>query len=217
METTPYERISSTYHGLLKEREHLECRIREAASILNTMSPINRLPAEVLVHIFTYVKPSFQDDEFDYTTYAFYPEREVAAWLSFVGVCRSWRTVACTTPLLWRDIRIGKHTKLPLFRLFLLYSGHADINITFSGTRPIRPFLEELVDHVSRIRKLSFQMLPTSQAQDLSDFLHHDMSRLGDLSITFGLLDWESELLETLDDDDDDDAQDALEDRLNGG
>lgn len=118
METNAYERISSAYHGLLQEREHLECRIRETASILNTMSPINRLPAEVLVHIFTYVKPSFQDGEFDYTTYTFYPEREVAAWLSFVGVCRSWRTVACTTPLLWRDIRIGKCTKLPLFRLF---------------------------------------------------------------------------------------------------
>ncbi|KAI0329881.1 hypothetical protein GY45DRAFT_1371268 [Cubamyces sp. BRFM 1775] len=209
MDVTAHEHIPATSYELLNEREHLCCPIYEVASACDanaTTVPINRLPTEILVHIFYDVKRSSEvDDKCLLLNDMFFPEREVASWFSLLGVCQRWRAIAYDTPLWWPQIiNVGKGTKTPLFRFLLQRSvAHADIHVTFTGTNDIGSFLDELEDHLSRLRKLSFQMLPWSktQAARVRSFLFNQMPILEELEVSFGRLDWEARLVDLPNDD----------------
>ncbi|KAI0329880.1 hypothetical protein GY45DRAFT_1324495 [Cubamyces sp. BRFM 1775] len=194
MDSSAYERAFSTYHELLKQRELLDCRIREAASALNATAPINRLPPDILVHIFNDVKTLASEGFRLPATDEIYPAKQPNSWFTLLSVSQTWRTVACNSPLLWQDINVGARENMPLFRLFLQRSGSADINVSFVGTDCLYSLLPELIAHRSRIRSLSFEMLPTFRANSISVLLGSHMPRLEKLAVTFGRLDWESEL-----------------------
>lgn len=67
----------------------------------NASVPVNRLPPEILAHIFSFVQPYSQGPPFPLpTTYN--------EWLKVTHVCQHWRTTALSFPRLWSHIHVRK-------------------------------------------------------------------------------------------------------------
>ncbi|OSD02020.1 hypothetical protein PYCCODRAFT_1435705 [Trametes coccinea BRFM310] len=152
-----------------------------SATNVEARSPIGRLPTETIVHILSFVQCSLLDYE-----YATHPGQEIVSWFRTFNVCRTWRNAVCDAPLLWRDILIGKDTRLELFLLHLERSATAPLYVEFCRTRELAPFLTELSKQLSRLSKLSLEFLSPQQAEALSGFLQNDLPGLTQLRVTFG-------------------------------
>lgn len=86
-------RMRAALDGLLVRRVAL-CADEEAYK--SVISPLRRLPAEVLAEIFTDCLPSFP---FKYAAHS--------APLVLEGVCRAWKDIARATPALWAYINLA--------------------------------------------------------------------------------------------------------------
>lgn len=74
----------------------LTCSIRELKLRRNALSPISKLPPEVLTDIFLLVKPT-------------YPAQSTLDWVrSVTHVCTHWRTVSLDASMLWNHICFEK-------------------------------------------------------------------------------------------------------------
>ncbi|KAL7280716.1 hypothetical protein ACG7TL_005658 [Trametes sanguinea] len=89
------------------ERKVLEERIAHHADTivelkmqLNTMTPIARLPPEILAEIFALVSTT----QYEESWRRHYGSSQVYKWLSVAHVCRVWRAIALDTPRLWSRI-----------------------------------------------------------------------------------------------------------------
>lgn len=69
------------------------------------MRPINRLPPELLAHVFSLV-PRRRAADFGYWQYWPYRFRTVSQYDLPISVCRHWNRTALETPALWADICI---------------------------------------------------------------------------------------------------------------
>ena len=74
----------------------LEESIRALKSRRNELSPISRLPAEMLCNIFSFIK----DDIFS-------SSRSPKFWTSFSQVSQHWRSTALSAPGLWTNIPLS--------------------------------------------------------------------------------------------------------------
>ncbi|KAI0631402.1 hypothetical protein C8Q77DRAFT_132559 [Trametes polyzona] len=117
---------------------------------LATIPPINRLPAEVLVEIFTYLRPGSDVGNEDF-------DDEQHAWTVLRLACHYWDDIVRATPLFWGEVHVRTHPSW--LALCLSRSQEAPLDITFySDKYPIQD-LEQLYRHATRIRKLVFKHL----------------------------------------------------------
>lgn len=103
---------------------------------LNTVSPINTLPPEILSNIFLFLMltTSFVRDSFD-------SHGRAHQWLRCTHVCRHWRQVALQSPILWSFITLGAdYPSLEAIRTFVSRSVQAPLHIFVRQTdRPGDP------------------------------------------------------------------------------
>lgn len=173
--------LEPIHTDLLNQPKELDDRIRAVRMHSNSTVPVNRLPLEILVHIFRTV----QDD--GHVSHFLKPKEQLESWFPLVSVCHAWRAIACTTPLLWRTVHVGTKRHLDFFRLFLERSAATSLELSFTATHDMEPFLAELEKHRPRVRELEFTMLPRSQSVVMSRFLNTgDMPALVNLALSFG-------------------------------
>ncbi|KAI9056964.1 hypothetical protein FKP32DRAFT_1689580 [Trametes sanguinea] len=179
-----HEQAALRRHHLLQammESLNLQPLALPSAANIGAGSPIARLPTETIVHILSFVQCSLLDYKDP-----LHPSEEIASWFRTFNVCRTWRDAVCNAPLLWRDIFIGKNTRLELFHLHLERSATAPLYVEFCRTRKLMPFLVELYKHLPRLSKLSLEFLSPHQAETVSGFLQSDLPSLAQLQMTFG-------------------------------
>ncbi|KZT65537.1 hypothetical protein DAEQUDRAFT_522504 [Daedalea quercina L-15889] len=112
--------------------------------------PIERIPTELLVHIFLIVRDAAR----------------ALSWLKITHVCRHWRTVALATPLLWTSIPAEKG---PSFLSACLKRSN-DVLVDVISHRcvlAVDPLLDVLHSHTRRLRTLSFPALSHDAAKKL--------------------------------------------------
>ncbi|KAE9394420.1 hypothetical protein BT96DRAFT_802129, partial [Gymnopus androsaceus JB14] len=93
-------RVRATLDGLLSDEKKMDTYIDAHQAL---MSPIRRIPQEVLAEIFIRCLPDTSP----------YGVRSLEyAPLLLLGVCKHWRNIALDTPLLWNSLHIHLPTHL---------------------------------------------------------------------------------------------------------
>ncbi|TFY68941.1 hypothetical protein EVG20_g3355 [Dentipellis fragilis] len=87
------------------EMEAVELVMSSLRTRCNALVPVNRLPSEVLVHVFyllrrIYVPLKKRDPEVAKLSVP----SQIIGWVQVTHVCRQWRNVALENPTLWSDI-----------------------------------------------------------------------------------------------------------------
>jgi len=156
--------------------------IKDITAHESVISPLRKLPPELLQVIFqkTYWDPA--------TTFTF-------PW-SLSQVCRSWRTVVHSTPILWSCITIDFGTKLTKLRsqedrlkLILQRSAYTDLRISIRGTMnqgdKRLSLLLILIAHSERWRYLNLELTITTETIMALRAVHGHLPRLSQLHLKF--------------------------------
>ncbi|KAF6759742.1 hypothetical protein DFP72DRAFT_115969 [Ephemerocybe angulata] len=122
----------------------LEHDIRMLKTCRNSNRPVNRLPAEVLSHIFLILY---------WTVQAEAAENQKVFWIYATHVCRQWRAVALGCAALWSDFACNMHGEL--MRTILPRSKNLSISVSLKcdGATDMEA-LGEVLSHTTRIRHL---------------------------------------------------------------
>ncbi|KAI9060797.1 hypothetical protein FKP32DRAFT_1678741 [Trametes sanguinea] len=160
----PPETISREY--LLEQARIREAELRGLRALLNAGVPINRLPNELLVEIFSYVQ---RDD------------KHGIGWLHMLRVCRYWFCIIATTPWLWRRLVVGACTNI--LRTGLARSKETVVSVETSKTlfmdRLLPQVLMLIESHTHRIGSLELDCVQPTTAVLLGDFLQtHEMPQM---------------------------------------
>ena len=160
--------------------------IKDITAHESIISPLRKLPPELLRVIFqkTYWDPA--------TTFTL-------PW-SLSQVCRSWRTVAHATPILWSCITIDFSTKPTKLRsqedklkLILQRSAYADLRISIRGAMKQGDkrlsLLLILIAHSERWRYLNLELTITTETIMALRAVHGHLPRLSQLHLKFRRLD----------------------------
>ena len=105
-------------------KENADC-----TRILNSRTLISRLPNEILVHIFLECTIRRQERK------PFHNRAErifAKLWLNFTHVCRRWRDVALSCPLLWNYVHLGLYPSPDIMSHFLSRSRNVPLDVRFS-------------------------------------------------------------------------------------
>jgi hypothetical protein len=146
--------------------------------------PILSLPPEILTEVFINFLPSYPD---------YPPLHGIFSPLLLCQICRQWRAVALSTPLLWRAIQVeltrGTSDKqlaaqLELLKTWLQRSGNCPLSLSLTHARNIThrlvpQFLRAVMAHCQRWEHLDV-LMPFEHMH----LLHGDMPLLR--TLTFG-------------------------------
>ena len=112
----------------------------------NSLRPFHRLTSDILITIFLEIQNSFADP--------YGPFFGSYAFMSYAKVCHTWRHLALTSPMLWKQIS----TKYPTAALVALErSADAGIHLVIpEGSKPeiAKQVLEAVATHSHRLRRL---------------------------------------------------------------
>ena len=193
----------------------LEERIRAQKSRRNELSPISRLPAEILCNIFSLIEGYYNFD----AGAGLNPE----SWINFSRVSQHWRSLALSAPELWTNIPLrysrwaqemlirSKMAKLTIRLPFESSNSKAieavrsclyemnrveKIDLAIIESRKLEEIFKDLPKsapqlHTLRIRRLSFLPGTFSIHEDLL----HDTERLQRVELTNCKISWDSRLL----------------------
>ena len=102
--------------------------VRALESQWNALSPISKLPPEILTSIFLFYKESYREasDMRDCSL----AEKDATAWQSVSHVCQHWRAVALNCTTLWSIINLQIASRSDCLSEFLLRSKNAPLTIT---------------------------------------------------------------------------------------
>ncbi|KAJ7593888.1 hypothetical protein C8J56DRAFT_423501 [Mycena floridula] len=150
----PYQsKRSSMLAGLsLSELDAEEHKLQRAAASLkgyrNSLLPVHRLPPELLAEIFRLLQEQPQSfcPSFEYEV----PSRSDYRWMDLLQVCRHWRGIVATSPMLWSAIDT-------LFRpeTFLKRSGAAPLSVFIPNTdRVSDSLIRQIASQGSHLREL---------------------------------------------------------------
>ncbi|KAL1950282.1 hypothetical protein VTO73DRAFT_5406 [Trametes versicolor] len=124
-------------------------------SYTNSITPVNRLPAEVLSDIFSLASLT--------PFHPGYPLRPEGRYQSsrilqtqIMRVCRQWRDVAQSTTPLWSDIILLPYRGIPLSSQ-IRWAGTTSINVYSEGH--VNPLVPILAEHAHRIRRLHIRTI----------------------------------------------------------
>ncbi|KAH9935076.1 hypothetical protein B0H21DRAFT_759408 [Amylocystis lapponica] len=136
----------------------------------NSFAPINRLPNELLVDIFSHDRDRGKVPSM--------------AWVRLTHVCRYWRGIVLATPTLWSKIYIDASSKEgpTLLHNHLLRSvpSKVDIVLLKAAKEDASAILQDLGQHADRIRRLHLRF---SAASKLVPFLSFPMPSLEELYV----------------------------------
>ncbi|KAJ7282924.1 hypothetical protein C8J57DRAFT_54964 [Mycena rebaudengoi] len=120
----------------------LDDRIFFLKSTRNALSPIFRLPTEVLSCIFT--------------EYALQPERALFTlkWTKVMLVCRRWHALAVSLQPLWSNINVYGPSELWRMDMQLYHSGVAPLTVMFALYSMKDKGMRRILEHSARIRHL---------------------------------------------------------------
>ncbi|KAI0824369.1 hypothetical protein BC628DRAFT_1420110 [Trametes gibbosa] len=139
----------------LVERARICGGVQALCALVNAEEPINRLPVELLVEIFSYLQAGCY-------------QRNVACH----RVCRHWSVVGATTPELWHNLAVGTRTNL--LRTGLARSKDMEVTIAV-GERANKHITAQSLaligPHVHRVRALHLPLDPTYRDPELTTFL----------------------------------------------
>lgn len=164
------EVVLAARDSMIAQRDALERQVLSANALLNSTTPVNRLPQELLINIFRVLKEQS-------------PETSAHPWYKIAAVCRSWRAIACSAPLLWADIHVSPRMNAVLFQAFLERSHPIAISVLFVSTVRLAPYLALIRAHLPRVRVLRFLATPRSEADLVADLLEESMPALEQLSV----------------------------------
>ncbi|KAF8217058.1 hypothetical protein K438DRAFT_1704190 [Mycena galopus ATCC 62051] len=112
--------LQSSLNQLVKEKEKLDLEIGKHEG---AVSPLRRMPTEVLSYIFTFTLPPHQ------------PDAESAPW-TVSAVCARWREIVISQPRFWTSIRYNvacsDPTKTLMYETHLHRSKELPLHIEFS-------------------------------------------------------------------------------------
>ncbi|KAJ2965273.1 hypothetical protein NUW54_g14174 [Trametes sanguinea] len=132
---------------------------------LNNMTTVARLPPELLSEIFLHLaETSYSEVGSSYRPA--YAHARFYAWISVTHVCRTWRTVALSTPRLWGYIVL---TRSSIVEDVLARSKKAPLRITghlMSSHDEKAKMLKNIMQESSRIQELRLSA-PASSFRDL--------------------------------------------------
>ncbi|KAF5342421.1 hypothetical protein D9611_001246 [Ephemerocybe angulata] len=113
--------VAAQEHQRLIQRRvlDLQSEIRGLVDFHNTLSPINRLPAEILSSIF--IQASFET------------RKESLSWIRLTHVCRHWRAVALECAALWSDLSFAN---LNFTEVMLSRSKNAPLAVEYDAPYP---------------------------------------------------------------------------------
>jgi hypothetical protein len=141
----PFQKeLQSTWKTLIDQETHLS----------NLISPLRRLPPELLSEVFIHRSAKFDS---------------CPSPLVLSQVCRDWRKVALSTPALWsflslRDRRTYRdYDPIPLARIWLSRSGQTMLSISIQllyRQTAVEPFFELICDFSHRLKALSVTAAP---------------------------------------------------------
>jgi F-box-like len=145
----------------------LEERIRALKSRRNELSPISRLPAEILCNIFS-------------LSISWSPQ----SWTNFSQVSQHWRSLALSAPELWTDIPLGYSRWA---EEMLIRSKEAKLTIRCSGIylkhiATVRSCLYEM----NRVEEIALGPLPESMLEEIFRDLPRSAPQLHTLRISTG-------------------------------
>ncbi|KAH9942010.1 hypothetical protein B0H21DRAFT_539878 [Amylocystis lapponica] len=136
----------------------------------NSFAPINRLPNELLVDIFSHDRDRGKVPSM--------------AWVRLTHVCRYWRGIALATPTLWSKVYIDAFSKRgpTLLHNHLLRSvpSKVDIVLLKAAKGNASAILKDLGKHADRICRLRLRF---SAASELVPFLSFPMPSLEELYV----------------------------------
>ncbi|KAJ7034967.1 hypothetical protein C8F04DRAFT_1259330 [Mycena alexandri] len=153
----------------MSELDAMEKRLQITSAKLrgmrNSLQPINRLPPELLTHIFSEVQlrlPSFlplpSSGAHDYIA------ADWCEWLWLLQVCRHWRGVIASSPALWSNV-CSSGSALEFLRRSQGAELTVYLGVRFPGFSPT--LMEALAPHTSRFKE--FHML--AEGPELQDVL----------------------------------------------
>ncbi|TFK71932.1 hypothetical protein BDN72DRAFT_957660 [Pluteus cervinus] len=151
----------AAYRKLDEEIASLQSRLCSLRTLRNALSPICKIPTELLSKIFTHTQEPDRSSLYDGVDLA---TRFVITW-----VCRHWRDIALTSANLWTVISSQKMNPplfLDVFEELLTRSRNMGLSICLS--RPTIPALKVCMSHMSRIQHLRLEdSLVASEADEL--------------------------------------------------
>jgi len=154
------QRLAHPPYQAICAEESLVRAARILRSMRNALSPINKLPPEILAHVCT-LTPQYTSD---------------FAHLC-AQVCRSWRNTLLAFPSLWNEIYAG----VPLdVEVYLARSGEAPIDVYVYSASPEGRLLRKVVPHLGRVRVLSLSLIAGDE-KVLDWFGEPEMTSLRDL------------------------------------
>ncbi|KAI0359249.1 hypothetical protein OH77DRAFT_1013467 [Trametes cingulata] len=154
------------YYGLRPEETN--CELPSLNALSNAAIPINRLPTELMVEIFSVV----QMDE----------ARELEMrWLSIPRVCRRWYWIAATTPDLWRWLYAT--SSLNYMKTCLVRSKDRTVSVVTGSTWIVPSALQLVSPQFHRVRHLQLAV-GRRDAPVLNVILGSRMSVLEALEVT---------------------------------
>ncbi|KAJ6499315.1 hypothetical protein C8R45DRAFT_864802 [Mycena sanguinolenta] len=177
------ERLRTLIHRLIEKRDNLEGFIHAHEALI---SPVRRLPADIMSEIFTACIPANRN--------AIMSAAE--APLLLCRVCQSWRSVALSTPRLWASLHIVAHGNvreagpdsklqkvIKAIHSWLSRAGVLPLSISLvrswtSKEVDFRPFLETLISYSSRWKRIRFELETSSSFYPLVTLSPSDVPML---------------------------------------
>jgi len=158
----------------------------ETTSLESTraLSPISRLPPEILAAIFALLSPSAWNKEADHS-----------ARICIAHVCRWWRETALNYPPLWSHINFTKLTPVGMAEILArakMTPLHLEVHATYFSKQKVDAFGTQLGAHISHTRHLSINGRSMSaftrlvSSAPILEFLSLSQNEFGDSLFSFG-------------------------------
>lgn len=139
-------------------------------TLRNTLSPISKLPIEILCQIFYFSQEK--------------PSYSLFNWIKITYVCRQWRTVALNSPNLWTNLPLG-YGKWASVMLERSKRANLTVKVDFMNPRHnTRKHLESAFQHADRFRILSLENGDATVLRDLLSKLPKSAPRLHSLVLS---------------------------------
>ncbi|TFK71933.1 hypothetical protein BDN72DRAFT_895186 [Pluteus cervinus] len=152
----------AAYRKLDEEIAQLQSRLCSLRTLRNTLSPICKIPTELLSKIFTHTQ--------EYNSPTFYGKVDLHARWIVSWVCRHWRDIALTSPSLWTIIcsqRTKTRISLDLFQELLIRSRNMPLFVGLHN--PPLDTLKMCLSHMPRIQHLRLASTLLPEVADLLD------------------------------------------------
>ena len=166
---------------LCKRRNIPQRELFTTLRALNDTQPVNTLPRELFVYIMEHLHLSSDVLDTD-------------RWLGRLYVCRRWYEIITSMPSFWRQIYVSSHPEW--LELCLSRCAGMTADIYFTGRLSLRSTISTLQEHSQLVRAITYSVLRSSWASDISRLLALPLPSLEKVDV---LLQTKSERLAVVD------------------